>query len=400
LSEKACVGGRCPNCRPPKQLWACLRKSCEWSPSIRSWSPSSFEFAQIPELEITGAEDDFAWLLDALANGYFPLQAIPTLSELPFLRVPFRLCLGEALPTMEVIEEQLAQPENKELIDGLMGCYRRKSEVRQELFHQGRFKLDGIRLDTNRLVEAVMARRVGLQPRLFRERRPTIQPVFDPAEHLAVLAFDINDLRGQETWFSDDPREAIHRFLACLITFFQRLEIDLVVIGFADQLFRLPSPVTLPPSLGQAEQVEGDGTNHYICLHFQIVLKQFDEPCDEAFWNRLVRLMIDPPRFSGERTCFHPLSLRDISESFDQIAWEQDHSYRSMVWWARRGMNREFPQFHDPDFLMRVADHVDREVLNIERRLSGILDTVASYLPQELKEHGRPGQYLQGIEIR
>jgi hypothetical protein len=345
-------------------------------------SPSSgFEFQEIPEIEITGAEDDFAWLLEALAAGQVPLQTVPNLDELPFVRVPFRLLLGEASsPTAELFEEHLADQENKELIAALMGCYRRKSEVRQQRLTTGRRTRQGVRLDTNRLVEAVVGRRVGLEVDLFRQRASVIEPVFDPNEHLVVIAFDINDLRRHDDWWEDDERAAVHRFLACMITAYQRLEVDCVVLGFADQLLTLPD-------------------ERRVCLHLSMTLKGLDDEFDGAFWNRLAHLLNRPPRFPGAPCCFHPLSLRDITRTFDQALREQDHSYRAIIWWARRGMPRSIPEYRTADFLMRMADYIDGQMLDLERRMTGTLDTLASYLPSELKNHGRPGQYLQNIQI-
>lgn len=345
-----------------------------------SWRPADVEFVEVPEIDITGADDDFAWLLDAIHNGHIALQTLPELEDLPFVRVPFRLCMSESCPTLETIEELVSRPENKELIEGLMGCFRRKSEVRQERSNLGRHTRHGLRLDTNRLVDAVIARRINAEPRLFRQRGTTIEPVFDPREHLVVIAFDVNDLRRQDDWDEEDRREAVQRLLACMITAYQRLEIDCIVIGFADQLLTLP-----------------DG--RHMCLHFANTLKRVEDDVDSGFWNRMGHLLARPLQLPGVPACFHPLALRDINSAFDRVAREQDHSYRAIVWWARRGMHRDFPQFRTADFLMRTADHVDGAMLQFEQRFSGTIDTLGSFLPVELKDHGRPGGYLQNIQI-
>ncbi len=351
-------------------------------PSQREGQPdgAGFELLDVPEIEITGAEDDFNWLLSALENGSFPLQTVPRLEELPFLSVPLRLCLGETCPTAEVFEELLASHDNKEMIAGFMKCYQRKSEVRQQRRALGRHKRSGANLDTARLVDAVIAQRVGIEPRLFRQRGSTIEPVFDLSEHLVVLAFDLNDLQRHDNWLEGDRREAMQRFLACLLTAYQRLEVDCVVIGFADQLVALKG-----------------GRN--VCLHLTMTLKRLEDDFDSGFWNRLSHLLNDPPRLPGSPTCFHPLSLRDVAGAFDRVAREQDHSYRAILWWARRGMHPSFPEYRTTDFLMRIADHVDGEMRELEKRFTGALDTLASMLPRELKDHGRSGQYLQSIEV-
>lgn len=281
---------------------------------------------------------------------------------------------------MELIEEYLADPVNKEMIQGFMDCYRRKSEVRQERLNLGQCKRSGTRLDTNRLVEAVVAQRVGIEPRLFRSKASIVEPVFDPREHLVVLAFDINDLRRHDDWLEEDNRAATHRFLACLLTTYQRLEVDCVVLGFADQMLTL-----------------ADG--RHVCLHLSMVLKRLEDAFDEAFWNRLMHLLNHPPRLPGLPTCFHPLALHDTRRTFDAAARETTHSYRTILWQARRGMHRDFPTYRTEDFLQRVAEYIDGEMADLERRHTGTLDTLASFLPPSLKQFGRSGGYLRRVEM-
>jgi hypothetical protein len=374
-----------------------VAKSVEWNPmpalpkdppTARDGQPihrlfggRGLEFTTIPELDITGSGDDFAWLMGALAGDQFPLQVIPGLDELPYLRIPFRLCVGESCPRMEQWEEQLADPDVKKIIQSLMDCYRRKSEVRQERRTLGRHTRHGVRLDANRLVDAVIARRAGMEPRLFRRTGSTIEPVFDPREHLVVITFDINDLRpGEPEWAWGDTRAMAHRFLASMVTTYQRLGVDCVVAAFADQI------VTLP-----------DGRN--VCLHFFHTLKTVADSFDDAFWNRLGFVLERPLAFPGAPVCYHPLSLRDFIGTFDELARESDHSYRANVWWARRWIPDEFSQLSSTDFLMRVADYIDTEMEDLPRRLLGTFDTLGSYLPSRLKQHGRPGRFLQRIEF-
>lgn len=337
----------------------------------------SLEFSSIPELDITGTEHDLEWLLRELESGRIPLQHVPGLEELPFVRIPFRLCLSENDPQIEAFEEHLHDESTRQLVDELKLCIHRKSEVRQERLPHGRHSLSGVHLDPNRLVEAIIGQRVGIEPRLFRRKASLIEPVFDPSEHLAVLAFDINDLQGLD-W--SGPRYAVLRFLASVMTAYQELEVDCVVLGFADQFVKL-----------------ADG--RVVCLHFTTELKSLEAPFDEAFWSRMGKLIRHPVKFPGEPTRFHSLSLQDLSRQFDKVAETQDHSYRTLVWWARHGMSSDFPQFESESFLMRMADHIDHEVLELGRRLPGTFDTQPSFLPERLRSCGRPGQYLQNIEI-
>lgn len=366
-------------------------KSAEWRPLTAMWqttplSPLVQPIAQtisledIPAIEITGADNDFQCLMEALTNGRLRLSTLQGFEELPFLRIPFRLNVSESCPTMEVFEHILSDPDNKKIIRSLIDCYQRKSEVRQERRSGGSHLRRGVNLDTNRLVQAVLAPRVGMEPRIFRRRATTIEPIFDPAEHLVVIAFDINDLRRQVDWLEGDAREAVQRFLLCMIGTYQKLGVDCVIVGFADQL------VTLP----------GGGN---VCLHLSTTVKAIDDAWDDALWNRVCRLLNKPPELPGTACCFHPLALQDIVSAFDRAEKDIEHSYRTIVWWARRGMPHDLPEYRTDDFLIRTADCIDSEMFAFEQRLDGTLDTVGSFLPSELKNHGRPGRYLSGISI-
>lgn len=380
------VVARCVEWNPPNFSFKQLPARGE-APFIRPvlrqpsgpWTYPGIELVAAPELEITGADDDFAEFLDIVRTGQIPLLTIPCLDDLPFLRVPFRIATADSCPMLERIEDQISHPDNKEIIQGLINCFRRKSEVRQERSNLGRHTVHGVRLDTDRLIEAVIASRTHSRPRLFRRRGTTIEPIFDPHEHLAVIAFDTTDLQRQADWRQGDGREKTQMFLVCLVTAYQLLEVDCVVIAFADRLITLP-----------------DG--RVFCLHLWMTVKSIDEDVDGAFWNRINHLLSGRLKLPGDPTCFHPLSLQDIIWCFDRIGRTQDHSYRAICWWARRGMHRDYPQFRTTDFLMRIADNIDAQMLDAQRRFTGTLDTAASFLPLELREHGRPGQFLSQLE--
>ena len=329
----------------------------------------------IPEVEIHGADGDFEWLLAAIENGNVVLGRLPGLDELPYLRIPLRICSADSNPTIEEMEQLLSEPRSKQLIQTLMNCHRRKSEVRTERLNIGRHEFSGMHLDSSRLVEAVIGPRVGLQPALFRRKGSLIEPVFDPREHLTVITFDANDLANLD-W--EGRRAHCLRFVACMLTVFQRLEVDTLVQAHADRI------VTLR-----------DGS--CVCLHFQTLLKAADDAFDDGFWLRFGQLVRNPLSLPGTPTCFHSLGMRDIARAFDDIASEQEHSYRTTVWWARHGMSWEFEQFRTPPFLMRVADDIDHEMAELERRLTGTFDTLPCFLPEDLKQFGQPRGFLQSV---
>jgi len=61
------------------------------------------------------------------------------------------------------------------------------------------------------------------------------------------------------------------------------------------------------------------------------------------------------------------------------VANEQDHSTgRYLV--GARGL--DFPEYRTTEFLSRVADYIDGQMLDLEQRLAGsTLDTLGSFLP-------------------
>jgi hypothetical protein len=382
------LNGRFLPDRPTEGL-RLVNRTVEWEPlkprKIETRMPPFFQglhgdgsaaMEVIPELEITGAEEDFAWLIAGLENGELPTSTLDGFPELPYATIPLRLNSGEHFAQLEDWEAALENAENQELMRSLMKCYQRKSEVRQERTLTGKRTHGGVRLDSDRLVEAVVGARVGLQPALFRSKGSLIEPVFDAREHLGVITFDMNDLRDLD-W--NGGRASVLRFLVILLKMYENLGIETVVQATADTLVTKDD--------GQA-----------VCLHFHAMLKTAEQDFDDAFWARMALLVRRGIAFPGTASYFHPLSAIDVAKAFDDVATEADHSYRSMVWWARRGMSSAFPEFCGPAFAERCADRVDHEIDTLQKGLTGTFDTMASFLPEALRQFGRPGGYLQSCQ--
>jgi hypothetical protein len=347
----------------------------------------SVAFEAIPQLEIHGHENDYDHLIYQIESGQIPVQHFDGLEEVPFVRIPIRYVLSETNPLMEQIEESFKDKENEHGVQGLMQCIMRKSIVRQETSHRGKYELSGTHLDSTRLVEAAIQRRRGLETKLFRRLSSNTEPVFDPDQHLTMISIDMNDLHWNqredrdEEHFGFSGHSATVRFVSQLVRAWEKLGTDLVIQGFADRIVEL--------SNGQL-----------VCLHFVMNFKEFHEPFTPQVWHRLGELIARPPQFPGTVTGFHPLSQQDAARVFDEVVREQDHSYRTWVWWARRGMNRSFDRFDSTEFLMREADWLDREMKLLTKRLDGEFQFDAGvFLPARLIEHGRPGEFLQNSMI-
>lgn len=160
-----------------------------------------------------------------------------------------------------------------------------------------------------------------------------------------------------------------------MLTAYQRLGVDTMVLGVADRLVDLP-----------------DGTQ--AVLHLSTTLKKRDEPFDAAFWGRLASLFEHPPTLPGTATAFHPLAIQTIARSFDESARDAAHSYRVMLWWQHHRFRHNDWRTQEPDFHQREADWIDREVAGVQARHEGTFDGLATFLPECVAETGRPRGFL------
>ncbi len=183
------------------------------------------------------------------------------------------------------------------------------------------------------------------------------------------MAIDLSDV-----WGSVDT---VDRLLSQITTAYARLEVDLVVLAYAARLVRLSG-------------------GRDVLLHFTTVLKDVDDPVDEAFWNRVLHLTRNPLALPGTPAHFHPLALQDVIHQIERAGRRRSHSYHALVWWARRWLD-EPERFSAPEFLMRVADNVDYQMHELGRTLDGTLDTLAVFLATALKSHGRPGGFVSQV---
>jgi|GEM_PF-2558044 len=394
LQSRFCRIDRLPgNCRPGRSLeglklvdkcveWEALKRSSMLSalqpPTSRAATGLSLEAGIVPELEITGAEDDFNWIVESLEDGSLPMQTLPHLDELPFVRIPLRIESAERFPLLEEWDEQLADAGNKATIASLMKCHRDKAVVRERRKNAGRHSFSGTHLDPNRLVESIMNARVGLSTPIFRQAATNLEPVFDPDQFLVVMSFDLNDLRDL-SW--NGNRSSVLRFLAVLLTCYHRLGVHLIVQGTADQTITLSNGKT-------------------VCLHFTSTLKSVTDSYEDVLLPRLAHLMQKPPQLPGESGCFHAAAAEVIRATFNAEAATGDYSYFTQIWWARHLLSSSSSALQSPSFLQRTADHIDYTISELERDLSdGTLDALGCFLPRELKQLGQNGRFLQGVKF-
>lgn len=140
-----------------------------------------------------------------------------------------------------------------------------------------------------------------------------------------------------------------------------------------------------------------DGRN--VCIHFTTTLKRVDETFDELLFNRLMLLMRNPPRLPGKNGCFHALMAEDIVPQFYHHEADYDHSYFTLVWWARTLISHDFKKLRNQSFLERSALRIDHLFRELDKR-DGTLDTAPVYLPEELCRNSDHGEFLNMVKMK
>ncbi len=323
-----------------------------------------------PDLDLLGTEEDADWLMSALNQDALALKTLDPFPEFPYARIQLKGDYRSCHPLRERYEAMMNEEDFKNSVQGLMRCVRRKSEVLEERLPQGKHQYSGVHMDSNRLVDVAVAQKLNRQPRVFRKKRTTIEPIFHADEHVAVLLFDLNDLCSESLSYP------LRRTLAMLITVYLKLEIDLSILGVMDRRVEL-----------------SDGRE--VFLHGVLKIKSFNTPTDSSFWDKLFHLFDHPPKLPGEAIGFHPLQADELYQEFQQISKERSYSYRHQIWYSRRWMNQDLEYHDDPDLLARGAHYVDSRMHQIERlENEGVFDTLPSFLPRILKSYAKPGGYL------
>ncbi len=331
-----------------------------------------FGWQRTDSVEMPGNQEDYQAFLAALDRGQFPLEHEPYLREMPVARLPLRVTtIAGPGPHFEAYEREVkSHPQNQKIVDNLVECYLRKSESETPYVAPGERQTTGVVLDTTRLVEAVMAQRVGLSPRAFYDPSSTERMFhFQPDRHLNAIAVDLNGLRPGGF---DDPAFS-YRVLGVLCEAHRQLGTRCSVLGYSDHIVRT------------AKQ-------GMVYIHCPVVLKDFDDDWDAAFYNRLQSVIERPPSFPepAAPACFHPLLVRTTLQRMnDQNALAQfDH--QGILLAAKRGMPY-WAEFASPEFHVRTAQAVDELLSEQQQALDGVFETLGLFLPESLRVRGRAG---------
>lgn len=343
--------------------------SVTWDPAAETSCGRGTSLLHAPSVEIVGGDDDFAQLIAALQDGSFPLEHWLALREMPIARVPIKNSTAVTPGAKyERYHNEIERLAKDGLLEKLKSCYLRKAESAQFQGFRGRERKHGTILNLNRLAQVAVARRSGIEPRLFKDRTRTYQPIFQAEIHLVCVAVDLNGFRNGTL---DDPAFS-YRVLGLLVRMYDELGVNLVVLGFLDHVLRL------------------DG-GRSIYLHAPCVLKSVQEPVSGAFFNRLVSMIEEPPVIpAAEPACFVPLAMRTILETLRSSDHElgSDRSYHTVCLAAKRGMP---PPLNQESFWSRTAQALDRLLDDYDREFPGVFDTLGCFISDDVKRFGRRG---------
>lgn len=205
--------------------------------------------------------------------------------------------------------------------------------------------------------------------RIFTVERNQVERSFDPAMHHAVLAIDCHSTPKRSV-------RGMHANLKCIAIFievFRRLQIDLTVLAFSDQI------------------IKDDASGHETMVHLRSVLKSAREPFDGRFYNRLTSVLARPLNLPGAtRCCFHPLLFRSSLEALSDAEKQSEYTKHRLLMVANRNMPRGH-RFNRSHFLSRAADAIDRMIDHNEHKLTGHYETACCIIPTSLKRNAKPG---------
>ncbi len=323
----------------------------------------------VHELDQRGAGGDLDWIRNAIVKRAIPLESIPTMDEWPYATIPFRVSPPKDYD-LESFERIMQDPEVIETKNSIIECVRRKSEVLDERQHRGKLQRFGVHLDHKRLINAAMAPRTGIDPKVFRKKSSQLQPIFDPDTHLAMILLDLNDIstEGRSNKF-----DGCRKFLLAILKAYGELEVDMEVVVYADTM------VTCP-----------DGRK--VICHFTNTLKTIDQPLSDNFWAQLGAIIRKQPRMPFPATHYHPISARRVIARMIEIARERPHAYRTLFWLARRG-KPEYP--YDYTLNERMASYLDNSFDNLQEEMSpSDFDAGTVFLPDEIKSYQRRNSFL------
>lgn len=340
------------------------------------------ELSQVPGLEWVGAQGDVDELLHAIDDGRYPLRECAELG-LPVATVPLRLVHSDAHDAFFEEMERIRE-EKQAIAEQFMRCFTRKAMARED-YDGGRHHLHaGAELDHQKLVEAEIARRVGIVARPFVRRDADFHRQFAPEQHLVMHGLSLDCVEGpgrlgRPKWNTD----------ALVMTFWMYKALgvhDFGCVVFGDRIVTLPS-----------------GRPTYLLIPIVIKHPTRDSFDDGSVWARLAHVVKGKLNLSGELACHSPLQLEHMIGVLTANA-QPEHRYQTLLYLAPYGMgDHAFPSCPTQQENWSTAEYHERTAATLNKQLQQVADRQADdfwldadflWLPHDLIDHARRGSWI------
>jgi hypothetical protein len=322
----------------------------------------SLQGVELPGVTVEGAENDLRVILEAIADGNYPLEHHSALPGLPIARLPLRIACHEASPQgWERLNEQLRRVE--ESARSIMRCQMSTWEGATEREPLAR-RSYGLHLDPARIHEIALSTLEERPPKVFLHPHDVRRNDYDPSGYLTVAAIDFNAF----TPTGPDFMGLAKRMAVLLVRLGELMSYDFVVVGASDRIVNLR-----------------DGRRAY--LHMPVTIKSLDEPMDEGAWNRLSHALELSRATLGTHACFHPLLVEQAVRATHGAAGRYHTHFLQLA--ATRMLGLE-----DLDVDMqatRTSNAVDDAFADLRASYPTASLEVFGFVHRQLKSAGRKG---------
>ena len=178
-------------------------------------------------LNVRGAEEDLARVLEAIRRGKLPTITLPELPHPKVAEIPlsFAACTHDA-----EVDAWVSDTKDRlgDSIDNVVSCRQKKEEGIIEWLNTRRPQSTGRRLDPGRLTLIPLSRKTNDPVNAFRGRRRRIQGRFKPEQHLDVVSIDTS----RQPLYSMRVSETI---VPLFLESSERLGVETAAVAFSDR---------------------------------------------------------------------------------------------------------------------------------------------------------------------
>ena len=322
---------------------------------------------------IAGNENDIRAITKAISRGRYPVETYPPLQPMDVATIPIRIDVGQK----SFIAQQKRWIEDKECVSEVAGylsrCYQRKIESRP-LDNLSRLSHFGIQLSSKRLHDAYVSCKIERPAEAFRTYDQSVADIFDPSQHLAIVAFDVSSM-------NEGTLRPSWRILSACARSFIELGADTMIVAFMDRVLRI---------------------NHKrsIYLHCPVIIKEVDEPVGEMVWARIEELrrsaeaLFPNIQAKHDSACFQPLQYRTIGRYVSIELGKRAYRYVAVSYLGTGNMGHS-PM--EPEQSRNVAKALEKEIEAIQGIAEYSLESGLVIIPKWLKDNSSKGGSVQDM---